>query len=160
MKTFERSTNTPPSTLFLSKFSLHSFISLSNICWISRFLLKTEIKGEIFLYTESTNLHFIMFSQTFKKQLIKLTGQKLDTSYLSFVFLSIGTTVAMSGNEARLLLIAVSNDVDRKIDSNLTSFVGILSVPDVVLMLRNFGTKFTSQQVTYLAYCKAWLELK
>ena len=66
----------------------------------------------------------------------------------------------MSGNEARLLLIAVSNDVDRKIDANLTSFVGILSVPDVVLVLRNFGTKFTSWQVTYLAYCKAWLELK
>ena len=74
--------------------------------------------------------------------------------------MSIGTTVAMSGNEARLLLIAVSNDVDKKIDVNLTSFVGILSVPDVVLVLRNFGTKFTSWQVTYLAYCKAWLELK
>ena len=74
--------------------------------------------------------------------------------------MSIGTTVAMSGNEARLLLIAVSNDIDKKIDANLTSFVGILSVPDVVLVLRNFGTKFTSWQVTYLAYCKAWLELK
>ena len=55
---------------------------------------------------------------------------------------------------------AVSNDIDKKIDANLTSFVGILSVPDVVLVLRNFGTKFTSWQVTYLAYCKAWLELK
>ena len=55
---------------------------------------------------------------------------------------------------------AVSNDIDKKIDANLTSFVGILSVPDVVLVLRNFGTKFTSGQVTYLAYCKAWLELK
>ena len=41
-------------------------------------------------------------------------------------------TLAMSGNldEARLLLIAVANGVDRKSDANFTSFVGILSVPD------------------------------
>ena len=57
----------------------------------------------------------------------------------------------MSGNEKRLLLIAVSNDVDRKIDANLASFVGILSVRDVVSVLRDFGNKFTSLQVTYLA---------
>ena len=39
-------------------------------------------------------------------------------------------TLAMSGNldEARLLLIAVANGINRKFDDNFTSFVGILSL--------------------------------
>ena len=61
-------------------------------------------------------------------------------------------TLAMSGNldEARLLLIAVPNDVDRKFDANFTSFIGILSVPDTFLVLRDFGIKFASLVVTCL----------
>ena len=41
------------------------------------------------------------------------------------------TSLAMTGNldEARLLLIAIANGVDRKLHANLTSFVSILSVP-------------------------------
>ena len=71
---------------------------------------------------------------TFEKQFNKLKGRKLDKSYSYLsVFLSIGMTVAtlaMPGNidEARLLLIAVANRVDRNFDGNVTSFVGILSV--------------------------------
>ena len=40
------------------------------------------------------------------------------------------TSLAMTGNldEARLLLIAIANGVDRKLHANLTSFVSILSV--------------------------------
>ena len=61
-------------------------------------------------------------------------------SYLSPVFLSIGITVAtlaMSGNlhEARLLLIAVANGVDRKFDANFTSCVDILFVPGAFLVI-------------------------
>ena len=54
-------------------------------------------------------------------------------------------TLAMSGNldEARLLLIAVANDVDRKSDANFARFVGILSIPDAFLVLRDFKIKFT-----------------
>ena len=39
-------------------------------------------------------------------------------------------TLVMSGNldEARQLLVAIANGVDRKSDANFTSFVGILSV--------------------------------
>ena len=66
-----------------------------------------------------------MFSWTFEKQFNKVTSQKLDMSYLSSVFLSIGMTaasLAILGNldEARLLLIAIANGVDRKFDANLT----------------------------------------
>ena len=40
------------------------------------------------------------------------------------------TSLAMTGkiDEARLLLIAIANGVDRKLHANLTSFVSILSV--------------------------------
>ena len=65
------------------------------------------------------------------------------------VFLSIGmaaATLAMSGNldDTRLWLIAVANGFDRKFDANFTSFVGILSVPDTFLLLRDFKIKFNS----------------
>ena len=62
-------------------------------------------------------------------------------------------TLAVSGNldKARLLLIAVANGYDRKFDANFTSFVGILSVPDAFLVLRDFRIKFTSLEVTCLA---------
>ena len=48
-------------------------------------------------------------------------------------------TFTMSGklDQARLLLIAVANGVDRKFDANFTSFAGIVSVPDAFLVLRN-----------------------
>ena len=71
-------------------------------------------------------------------------------------------TLAMSGNldEARLLLIGVANGVDRKSDANFTSFVGILSVPDAFLVLRDFRIKFTSLKVTCLAEAKELLEFK
>ena len=70
-------------------------------------------------------------------------------------------TLAMSGtlDEARLLFIAVVNDVDKKFDANLTSFVGILSVPDAFLVLRDFRIKFTSVEVPCLAEAKELLEL-
>ena len=68
----------------------------------------------------------------------------------------------MSGNldGARLLLIAVANGSDRKLDANFTSFVSILSVPDSFLVLRDFRIKFTSLEVTYLAEAEELLELK
>ena len=68
----------------------------------------------------------------------------------------------MSGNldEARLLLIAISNDVVRKFAANLTSFVGILSVPEAFLVLRDFRIKFTSLEVTCITEGKVLLELK
>ena len=68
-------------------------------------------------------------------------------------------TLAMSRNldETRLLLIAVANGVDRKSDAN---FTGILSVPDALLVLRDFRIKFTSLEVTCLAEAKVLLELK
>ena len=68
----------------------------------------------------------------------------------------------MSGNldGARLLLIAVANGSDRKLDANFTSFVSILSVPDSFLVLRDFRIKFTSLEVTCLAEAKELLELK
>ena len=67
---------------------------------------------------------------------------------MSSVFLSIGITVAtlaMSGNldEARLLLINAANGVDKKFYANFTRFIGILSVPDAFLVLRDFRIKFT-----------------
>ena len=51
--------------------------------------------------------------------------------------------LAMSENldEARLLLVAVANGFDRKFDANFTSFIGILSVPDASLVLRDFRIK-------------------
>ena len=51
--------------------------------------------------------------------------------------------LAMSENldEARLLLVAVANGFDRKFDVNFTSFIGILSVPDASLVLRDFRIK-------------------
>ena len=106
-----------------------------------------------------------MFSETFEKQFNKLTGRKLDISYLSSVFLSIGMTVAtlaMSGNldEAMLLLITFANGVDRKSDANFTSFVGILSVPDAFLLLTDFRIKFTMLEVNGLSDAKVLLELK
>ena len=71
-------------------------------------------------------------------------------------------TLAMPGNidEARLLLIAVANGVDRNFDGNVTSFVGILSVSDAFLVLSDFRIKFTSLEVTYLTEAKVLLELK
>ena len=68
----------------------------------------------------------------------------------------------MSGNldGARLLLIAVANGFDRKLDANFTSFVSILSVPDSFLVLRDFRIKFTSLEVTCLAEAEELLELK
>ena len=71
-------------------------------------------------------------------------------------------TLAMSGNldEARLLLIAVANGVDRKSDANFTSFIGILSVLDAFLVLRDFRIKFTSLEATCLAEAKELLEFK
>ena len=71
-------------------------------------------------------------------------------------------TLTMSGNldEARLLLIAVANGVDKTFDANFTSFVSILSVPDAFLVLRDFRIKFTSLEVTCLAEAKILLELK
>ena len=71
-------------------------------------------------------------------------------------------TLAMSENldVARLLLIAVANGVDRKSDANFTSFVGILSIPDAFLALRDFRIKFTSLEVPCLAEAKVLLELK
>ena len=70
-------------------------------------------------------------------------------------------TLAMSGNldEARLLLITVVNGFDKKFDANLTSFVGILSVPDTFLVLRDFRIKFTSLEVTSLVEANVLLEL-
>ena len=61
--------------------------------------------------------------------------------------------LAISGNldESRLLLIAIANGVDRKFDADLKSLVGILSVPDVFLVLRDFRIQFTSLEVTCLA---------
>ena len=64
-------------------------------------------------------------------------------------FLSIGmaaATLAMSGNldDTRLWQIAVANGFDTKFDANFTSFVGILSVPDAFLLLRDFPIKFGS----------------
>ena len=51
--------------------------------------------------------------------------------------------LAMSENldEARLSLVAVANGFDRKFDANFTSFIGILSVPDASLVLRDFRIK-------------------
>ena len=71
-------------------------------------------------------------------------------------------TLAISGNldEPRLLLIAVGNGFDRKSDANFTSFVGILSVPDAFLVLRDFRIKFTSLEVTCLAEAKVLLTHK
>ena len=71
-------------------------------------------------------------------------------------------TLAMSGNldEWRLLLIAVANGVDRTCGANFTSFIGILSIPDTILVLRDFRIKFTSLKVTCLVEVKVLLELK
>ena len=68
----------------------------------------------------------------------------------------------MSGNldEARLLLIAVVNCVDKKHNAAFASFVGILSVPDVFLVLKDFRIKFTSLEVTCLVEAKVLLEFK
>ena len=79
-----------------------------------------------------------------------------------FISKKIVATLAMSGNldGARLLLIAVANGSDRKLDANFTSFVSILSVPDSFLVLRDFRIKFTSLEVTCLAEAKELLELK
>ena len=79
-----------------------------------------------------------------------------------FISKKIVATLAMSGNldGARLLLIAVANGSDRKLDANFTSFVSILSVPDSFLVLRDFRIKFTSLEVTYLAEAEELLELK
>ena len=79
-----------------------------------------------------------------------------------FISRKIVATLAMSGtlDGARLLLIAVANGFDRKLDANFTSFVSILSVPDSFLVLRDFRTKFTSLEVTCLAEAKELLELK
>ena len=79
-----------------------------------------------------------------------------------FISRKIVATLAMSGNldGARLLLIAVANGSDRKLDANFTSFVSILSVPDSFLVLRDFRIKFTSLEVTCLAEAKELLELK
>ena len=103
-----------------------------------------------------------MFSQTLEKQFIKLIGQKFDIPYFSSVFLSRVTTIEISGNldKGRLLLIAISNDVDRKLDANLTSFVGILSVPDAFLVLGDFRNQFTSLEVTCIAEGKVLSELE
>ena len=79
-----------------------------------------------------------------------------------FISRKIVAILAMSGNldGARLLLIAVANGSDRKLDANFTSFVSILSVPDSFLVLRDFRIKFTSLEVTCLAEAKELLELK
>ena len=84
---------------------------------------------------------------------------------MSSLFSSIGTTVAVlsiSGNldEARMLVIAIANDVDETFGTNVTTFVGILSVPDTFLMLRDFRIKFTLLEVTCLTEGKVLLELK
>ena len=62
--------------------------------------------------------------------------------------------LAMSRNldEARLLLIAIANGVDRKHDANLTTFVGILSALLELLLLH--------WKITCLAKSKVLLKLK
>ena len=71
-------------------------------------------------------------------------------------------TLAMPGHvdEARILLIAVANGFDRKVDTNFTSFVGMLYVPDSFLVLRDFMIKFTLLKVSCLTeaflYFRKW----
>lgn len=67
-------------------------------------------------------------------------------------------TLALSENldEARL---AIANGIDRRLNANLTSFVGILSVPGAFLVLKDFRVKFTSLDVTSLANGKLLLRL-
>ena len=45
----------------------------------------------------------------------------------------------MSGNldEAKLLLITIADSIDKTFDSNLISFVGILSIPHHFFVLRD-----------------------
>ena len=70
--------------------------------------------------------------------------------------------LAMSENlvEARVLLIAIANSVDRKFVSNVTSFVGILSVPGAFLVFGDFRNRFTSLEVSCHDVRKVLLELK
>ena len=80
---------------------------------------------------------------------------------MSPVFLSIRMTVAtlaLSENldEARL---AIANGIDRRLNANLTSFVGIFSVPGAFLVLKDFRVKFTYLDVTSLANGKLLLRL-
>ena len=71
-------------------------------------------------------------------------------------------TLAMSPkfDEAILLLIAVTNGVDRKFDANVPIFVGILSVTVALLVLRDFRVKFISLEETCFAEARVLLELK
>ena len=64
----------------------------------------------------------------------------------------------MSGNvdEAKLLLITIADSIDKTFDSDLISFVGILSIPYHFFVLRDIEFEFNSLQVTCLAKDKVF----
>ena len=59
-------------------------------------------------------------------------------TYLSSVFLSIGTTVAILAEVLILLLMAIESSSAKMSDVNLTNLLGILSIPGAFLELRDF----------------------
>ena len=72
-----------------------------------------------------------------------LSGLKLDITYLSSVFLSIGTTDAILAIFGKvevlmLLLMAINSGSAKMSDAILTSLVGILSISGAFMEFRDF----------------------
>ena len=77
----------------------------------------------------------------------------MDITYLSSVFLSIGTTVAtlaFSGkvHEVIQLFKAFEIGFERKSDAKMMSFIGILYVPGALFASKDFIIEFTLSGVT------------
>ena len=92
------------------------------------------MKGDRRTFIDFNNSFLTTSSETFQKQSHILTGLKLDITYLSSVFLSIGTTDAILALFGKvkvliLLLMAIDSGSAKMPDANLTSLVGILSIP-------------------------------
>ena len=88
-----------------------------------------------------------------------LTGLKLNITYLSSVFKSIGTTDAILALLGKvevlmLLLMVIDSGSANTPDENLTSLVGILSIPDAFLESRDFRMVFD----IFRRYLKTQLE--
>ena len=79
----------------------------------------------------------------------------MDITYLSSVFLSIGTavsTLAFSGKVHDIIQLfkTFETGFERKSDAKMMSFIGILSVPGALFASKDFIIEFTLSGTTYL----------
>ena len=99
------------------------------------------------------------------KQFNILTGPKLDITYLSSAFLSLGALYAILALLGKievliLLLIAIDSGLAEMSDANLASLFGILSISGAFLQFRNFRIVLICLGVTLESQLEEGIEME